>query len=1553
MATVEDSGVMGSEYDDTVAEISQDVMFLKREWDRVNNSVIQVTDHVAGIDQKLGTYEKHFASLDHRFDLLHQVLTKMEANQISDKAHGKAVASSADGSPPPMMSATRSTASAPTVGFQLPPAVFENRDTLLRKVEMPVFDGSSPFGWIARVERYFRLGNFHGLERLQLISMNLEGAVLNWFNGEMEHDPFTDWLQFKQRLVARFRQRIEDEPGKRLFSIQQTGSIADYVNEFEELRSIVTGVDERNLTHVFFNGLKPEFREVIKMKEPQGLTQHIAAVIGMEGSAFCQSVSVAVQADYKYRKSMSAGFRGGFAQPTSQAKPVVTTTPSRNGSNQRPRQKYTDAELDAMRRDRICFKCKGPYSKTHECPNKDLRILTVLNGFEVEILDDTLWDWGDDENDPNKQLMELSLNAFLGKDTPTTTKLRGRLGPLEVVILIDSGATHNFIAPHVVAKSNLTAVQDRKLQVLLGTGVVVDAQGVCKEVQFTVQEATFSADFVSLELGGVDVVLGVQWLRKLGKCMVDWECHELTFYHEGRSITLKGDPGLHTSNMSQQTMACSAMCSLFELDSAKSPTTPLQLQPLLQKFHQVFAPPVGLPLVRGQEHRITLLPGTTAVSVRPYRYPQASQKAMETMVSEMLTSGIIRPSRSPFSSPVLLVRKKDNTNRFCVDYRALNRMTVPDKYPIPRIDQLLDELHGAAFFTKLDLRSGYHQIRMCEGDIEKTAFRTHDGHYEFLVMPFGLMNAPATFQALMNDIFRPFLRKSVVVFFDDILIYSATMTEHIDHLRLVLEQFVEQWLFANLKKCSFGQQSVEYLGHIISSQGVATDPAKTSAMTRWPSPRTVKELRGFLGLTGYYRRFVQAYGSIAKPLTELLRREQFLWSKAAQAAFDNLKQAMVQAPVLALPDFEALFVVETDASGYGLGAVLMQNKKPLAYFSYALTPREQLKPIYERELMAIVMAVLKWKHYLMGRRFVVHTDQKSLKFLLEQREVSLDYQRWMSRLLGFQFDIIYKPGIDNKAADGLSRQIQQNVIQGCSLLLSLSVPTVLQLQDIYAEIEHDVDIQNIKRQLLAGEPVKKGLSVIDGRVWYKRRLLIPKTSRFIPLILSEFHDGVTGGHSGVFKTLKRIQGSFHWADMRTTIQNYVTNCGVCQTHKTSTLSPAGLLQPLPIPTRVWQDISMDFIEGLPSSGGINVIFVVVDRLSKYAHFFGLRHPFTAADVAGVFLSEVVKLHGFPASIVSDRDRIFLSTFWKDCFRLAGTSLKYSTAFHPQTDGQSEVVNRCLETYLRCYASAHPKTWSKFLSWAEFWYNTSFHTSIGTTPFKVVYGREPPSVITFEMGSTANFELEQNLVERDAMLAELRETLTRAQEVMKASADKHRRDVEFEVGTMVFLKLRPYRQQSVARRPYHKLAAKFYGPFEVLERIGQVAYRLRLPVESKVHPVFHVSQLKAAVGTNLRATPLPSSFNVNGQLIIRPEKVLGTRYTADGRLEVLIQWSDLPSHENSWVSGFDFATQFPEFQLEDKLRFIGRGNDTLQRVYFRKKKQAKRSENGEEEISVAG
>jgi hypothetical protein len=349
------------------------------------------------------------------------------------------------------------------------------------------------------------------------------------------------------------------------------------------------------------------------------------------------------------------------------------------------------------------------------------------------------------------------------------------------------------------------------------------------------------------------------------------------------------------------------------------------------------------------------------------------------MVEEMLEPILIRPSQSSYYAPVVMVFKKDSSWRMCPYYRDLNNITIKDKFHIPVIGEFLDELHGAIYFTKLDLRSGYHQIRMKEEDIRKTTFRTHEGHYEFLVMPFGLTNATSTFQGLMNSIFKPFLQKLVLVFFDDILIYSKSWEDHVQHVDKVLQLLKEKQIYAKPSKCFFGVKQVEYLGHILSHDGAKVDPNKIKAMMDWPIPKTLKNLREFLGLTGYYRKFIWNYGRIEAPLTALTKKDAFSWTLEATKYFEQLKEVMCKAPVLTTPDFKKTFIVECDALGNGIGVVLMQEVRPLDFECRPLKGKDLHKPIYEKEMMEILHALKKWCPYLIGSHFKVKTDHDSLK----------------------------------------------------------------------------------------------------------------------------------------------------------------------------------------------------------------------------------------------------------------------------------------------------------------------------------------------------------------------------------------------------------------------------------------------------------------------------------------------------------------------------------------------------------------------------------------------
>ncbi|WVZ94694.1 LOW QUALITY PROTEIN: hypothetical protein U9M48_040559 [Paspalum notatum var. saurae] len=589
---------------------------------------------------------------------------------------------------------------------------------------------------------------------------------------------------------------------------------------------------------------------------------------------------------------------------------------------------------------------------------------------------------------------------------------------------------------------------------------------------------------------------------------------------------------------------------------------PQPVQQLIDTHTHLFQKPTALPPPRSFDHSIPLISGVKPVNVKPYRYSPTQKDEIECQVTEMLANGIIQPSASPFASPVLLVKKKDGTWRFCVDYRQLNTITVKNKYPLPIVDELLVELHGASWFTKLDMRSGYHQIRVVHGDEAKTAFKTHHGHWEFKVMPFGLTNAPATFQAAMNTIFQPLLRKSVLVFVDDILIYSRTLEEHIQHLQQVFQILAEHQFFLKLSKCTFATQSLEYLGHIISAVGVSTDPAKVAAITAWPTPTDIRQLRGFLGLLGYYHKFIRNYGIISRPLTDLLKKN--IWTPQHQQCFEHLKESLATAPVLALPDFSTPFTVETDASSYGIGAVLLQKGHPIAYLSKALGPKAQALSTYEKECLALILAVTKWKSYLQHREFLIATDHKSLIHLGDQKLQEGLQQKAFLKLMGLQYKVIYKKGSDNRVADALSRR-------------STSTPCWLEV--IIKGYQNDPRAQLTELSLTGSND--RGYSLTDGILKYKGRIWLGNNIEAHKAIMLAMHSSGLGGHSGITATYQKIKPLFVWPNMKQDIQNYVTACEICSKAKAEHCKLPGLLQPLPIiisdsdrifTSRLWQEL---------------------------------------------------------------------------------------------------------------------------------------------------------------------------------------------------------------------------------------------------------------------------------------------------------------------------------------------------------------------------------------------
>ncbi|KAL0160319.1 hypothetical protein M9458_044044, partial [Cirrhinus mrigala] len=585
---------------------------------------------------------------------------------------------------------------------------------------------------------------------------------------------------------------------------------------------------------------------------------------------------------------------------------------------------------------------------------------------------------------------------------------------------------------------------------------------------------------------------------------------------------------------------------------------------------------------------IDLVPGAVPPRGRLYSLSATEHQAMEEYVAEGLRAGTIRPSRSPAAAGFFFVKKKDGGLRPCVDYRGLNQITIKNRHPLPLTNTALDALSGARFFTKLDLRSAYNLVRIRGGDEWKTAFITPTGHYETLVMPFGLCNSPSAFQQLINDVLRDMLGRWCYAYLDDILIYSKTLEEHTQHVRAVLRRLLAHQLYCKLEKCAFHQHSTTFLGFVISSQGVAMDPQKLEAVRSWPLPTSLKQLQRFLGFANFYRRFIQGFSATAAPLTALTKPSHgtFRLTPEAIQAFKTLCHLFTTAPVLTHPNPDKPFVVEVDASDVGVGAVLSQRGPdgklhPCSFFSRKFNSTQQRYGVGDRELLAIKWALEEWRHWLQGGGdpFTVWTDHQNLTVIRQTKQLNPRQARWALFFEHFNFQLSYRPGSKNSKADAISRQHQRDSTT------SEAAP-VLPSHVILAPLRWGLE-ERVRQSHSQNPPPP---DTPTGR------LFVPDTLR--QEVLQWGHDSTLAGHPGVQRTINFITRAFWWRTLRRDVQQYVQACNICARSKTANTPSTGELQPLPIPKRPWSHISIDFVTGLPESQGKNTILTIVDRFSK-------------------------------------------------------------------------------------------------------------------------------------------------------------------------------------------------------------------------------------------------------------------------------------------------------------------------------------------------------------------
>ena len=912
-----------------------------------------------------------------------------------------------------------------------------------------------------------------------------------------------------------------------------------------------------------------------------------------------------------------------------------------------------------------------------------------------------------------------------------------------------------------------------------------------------------------------------------------------------------------------------------------------QLQGLIEKYPDVFTHKPGR--TTQMRHEIQVKDGTRPTNVGPYRCAPKRRQIIEDNIDEMLKEEIITPSNSPWASPVVLAPKKDGTLRFCIDYRKLNAVTIRDAYPIPRIDDTLDALEEAKFISTLDLRSGYWQVEMDPKSQALTAFSSHKGLFEFKVMPYGLMNAPATFQRLMDIVLAGLKWKCCLVYIDDVIIYSRSFDQHLHDLEEVFEALRRSKLTLKASKCHFCREEIKYLGHIITKQGVKPDPELVSAVKEFPQPGTVKDVQAFLGLTGYYRRFIQNYAKISEPLLKQIRNRKngqntnhhIVWNDDCEEAFIELKQKLINSPVMNTPNFQHPFILELDASAYGLGAILVQeydgNKFVIAYASRTLSPAERNYSATEREALAIVWATKHFRPYIEGMEILIRTDCQALQWLKESKDVSGRLARWAMQLAAFQIkEIKYRPGTVNTNSDSLSRypQPMSPTDIECEVTAIDTVVNIWEntniLDDIQEEQKKDKKLKSIIDRLTTNPTpsfssnrspyilvngllykIRKAIKNQDHRIISNKHLLVIPTSMQNKLI-TWAHDHPMAGHAGRIKTTHRLTSRVYWVTLRKDVYKYVQQCLLCQQFKYNN-QPLSMPMQLHMVTEPWHTIGIDIMGPFPiTQRQKQFLLVVVDYFTRWVEIFPLRTT-TANVIANVITNEVFCRYGMPTFILSDNGPQFIAELFAETCRTLGIRQKFTATYHPQTN-MTERVNRTLKQQIRIYAAQNHKSWDEEIQKLAFAIRTSVNETTGETPAFLNFGRDlkiPLDLIIGEETRGSPPDLPTNGViqqYKTYLIDKLKTAYNIAREYaevqklqQKNQYDRHTTNRQFEIGQKVLVTIPP--GQISGQFITNKLSPPFQGPCQIMEKLSSSTFIVKRLADNVNLGVINADRMK--------------------------------------------------------------------------------------------------------------
>ncbi|KAI3771892.1 hypothetical protein L6452_03063 [Arctium lappa] len=1394
----------------------------------------------------------------------------------------------------------------------------------------PEFKGSdNPLDcmvWVREMEQAFRSSECGEEQRVIFGSRMLRGIALTWwdvYSASLEPTVLDQlsWSAFKEKLLEEYcNERSLDRIKDEFQNLKKGGmSVREYSRLFMDKLGFVGHLvpTEKDKIKAYIKGLPSDMMSMVRVTKTSTLREAMEEAQLMEDAYSLGRDQGGLQVEKRKWEGSSMPSKKPFYANSSTQRGADPRRDARWCSKCRSKHfgpcnfvpgtcykcgKTGHTFRDCPLKGQVCFECREPGHVRAECP----KLKTGGSG-------------GRKLETPRSIGRAFQMSSEEAKASTDVVSGTFSLNSVPTRVLFDSGASYSFISELFCQRLAMSmSMLENAVVVEIANGGQVLIRSILKDCILELKGKKFPINLLPMQIGGFDVVVGMDWLSKnqaeivCSKKMIRLPMangEATIIYGEGR----KSDVAIISVIKARKCLAKGYVSFLAYAIDTKLDQRKLEDVRVMREFPDVFPEDLpGLPPDRVVDFRIDLIPGAAPIARAPYRLAPTEMQEMVVQLRDLLEKGFIRPSSSPWGAPVLFVKKKDGAMRMCIDYRELNKVTVKNRYLLPRIDDLFDQLQGAGCFSKIDLRSGYHQVKVAKSDIPKTAFRTRYGHYEFLVMPFGLTNAPAIFMDLMNRVCRPFLDKSIIVFIDDILVYSKNEEEHEQHLREVLEVLRRERLYAKFSKCDFWLPEVQFLGHIVSKEGVKVDPAKIEAMTNWEPPKNPSEIRSFLGLAGYYRRFIQDFSKIASSLTILTRKNvKFVWTEKQEEAFRTLQKKLCEAPILSLPDGTEDFVVYSDASKMGLGCVLMQRGKVIAYASRQLKVHEVNYPTHDLELAAVVFALKLWRHYLYGTKCTLYTDHKSLKHIFDQKELNMRQRRWLELLKDYDCELLYHPGKANVVADALSRKVCGGNSRATFARIEVTSTLIDRIKESQAEalLEENLKGEVMAKQHLLLTEDSRGVKLFNGRVW------VPKIGGNRELLLEDAHKSKYSIHPGSTKMYRDLKLLYWWPVMKLDVARYVEQCVTCLQVKAEHQKPYGSLQSLEIPEWKWEHITMDFVTKLPKTlKGHDAIWVIVDRLTKSAHFLAMRETLPMDKLAKLYIDEVISRHGVPLSIVSDRDSRFTSHFWDGLQKELGTRVKLSTAYHPQTDGQSERTIQTLEDMLRSCLIDFGGSWDTHLPLVEFAYNNSYHSSIGMAPFEALYGRKCRTPVCWLEAGEKQFAGPEVVQETADKVKGIRERLKAAQDRQKSYADKKRRPMEFQVGDRVMLKVSPWKG-IIRFGKRGKLSPRFLGPFSVTKRVGLQAYQLELPTEMKgIHNTFHVCYLRKCLAKEESVIPL-SEIRVDegNRCVEEPEAILERKTKKLRHREVTmikVQWKHHRGANVTWEAEEDLRRRYP-------------------------------------------